>query len=402
MDANPLLNLYNQRIIDTYLDSVPSFKEQCKGYILFSKVQRAMNHVPDFGKTCKAILDAVMEEMDAENCSLMLRNPFTGELSVRAARGKNEGKSVYYSDETGGHGKRFRAGEGIAGFVLREGRGIMISDVSREPRFARSSTSDINLKSLLCFPVRDHDQVVGVLNISHSMKGAFDDGDKLAVSYVSNQFGAAIVFSSLFPERKEIKPTAKDPVEAFPPDPSSGTSSPFAPRSIEAEEINTANGLFIYSSDKMRRIKEVIDQVAYIDATIFIRGESGVGKEVVARSIHLSSFRREKPLVKVNCAALPQELLESELFGYEKGAFTGASRPKPGKFELAHEGTIFLDEIVEMSPSLQAKLLQVLQDGEFSRLGSKRDVRVDVRVLAATNKNIEKAMRDGQFREDLY
>jgi two-component system response regulator AtoC len=152
----------------------------------------------------------------------------------------------------------------------------------------------------------------------------------------------------------------------------------------------------------MHQIKEMIDQVANTDVTVLIQGESGVGKEVVARSIHLNSLRRDKPFVKVNCAALPSELLESELFGYEKGAFTGAYRQKPGKFELAGGGTIFLDEIVEISPALQAKLLQVLQDREFSRLGGKKDVRVDVRVLAATNKNIEEAVNSGRFREDLY
>jgi two-component system response regulator AtoC len=161
-------------------------------------------------------------------------------------------------------------------------------------------------------------------------------------------------------------------------------------------------GIFIYTSEKMHQIKEMIDQVANTDVTVLIQGESGVGKEVVARSIHLNSFRRDKPFVKVNCAALPPDLLESELFGYEKGAFTGAYRQKPGKFELANEGTIFLDEIVEMSPALQAKLLQVLQDREFSRLGGKKDIRVDVRVLVATNRNIEESVKDGRFREDLY
>src|SRR4030043_1113990 len=168
--------------------------------------------------------------------------------------------------------------------------------------------------------------------------------------------------------------------------------SPAAPPAfVEVGEMTSENGIFIYASEKMHRIKELIDQVANTDVTVLILGESGVGKEVVARSIHLNSFRKEKPFVKVNCAALPQELLESELFGYEKGAFTGAYRQKLGKFELAEGGTIFLDEIVEISPSLQAKLLQVLQDREFSSLGGKKDVKVDVRVRAATNKNMEEA-----------
>ncbi len=162
------------------------------------------------------------------------------------------------------------------------------------------------------------------------------------------------------------------------------------------------NKMFIYTSEKMQRVKEVIDQVAGTDVTVLIQGESGVGKEVVARYTHVKSFRRDKPFMKVNCAALPQELLESELFGYEKGAFTGAYCKKPGKFELADGGTIFLDEIAEIPLSLQAKLLQVLQDKEFSRLGGKVDIRVDVRVLVATNKNMEEAVKNGQFREDLY
>src|SRR5207237_932735 len=126
------------------------------------------------------------------------------------------------------------------------------------------------------------------------------------------------------------------------------------------------------------------------------------GKELVARAIHASSPRKNRTFVKVNCAALPSELLESELFGFERGAFTGAIQQKPGKFEFAHEGTMFLDEISEMHPPLQAKLLQVLQDGEFARLGGKRDVRVDVRVIAATNRDLDRAVADGQFREDLY
>jgi two-component system response regulator AtoC len=171
---------------------------------------------------------------------------------------------------------------------------------------------------------------------------------------------------------------------------------------VEVGEVTREEGIFIYASDQMLRIKEIIDQIANTDVTVLIQGESGVGKEVVARSIHLNSFRREKPFVKVNCAALPSELLESELFGYEKGAFTGAYRQKPGKFELANGGTIFLDEISEMSLSLQGKLLQVLQDREFSRLGGKKDIRVDVRVLVATNKNMEEGVKGGRFREDLY
>jgi two-component system response regulator AtoC len=155
-------------------------------------------------------------------------------------------------------------------------------------------------------------------------------------------------------------------------------------------------------SPRMREVREIIDQVSDTDITVLIRGPSGTGKEVVARALYQQSARRDRPFVKVNCAALPSELLESELFGFEKGAFTGAQKRKLGKFEYANQGTIFLDEISEMHPSLQAKLLQVLQDGEFSRLGGEADVHVDTRILAATNRNLEEAVQQGTFREDLY
>ncbi len=159
---------------------------------------------------------------------------------------------------------------------------------------------------------------------------------------------------------------------------------------------------FLAASPQMVRIRQQILQIAPVDVPVFICGESGVGKEVVARMIHLRSKRRNQPFVKVNCAALPGELLESELFGFEQGAFTGAVRSKPGKFEMANKGTIFLDEIAEMSTHLQAKLLHVLQDHQYSRLGGRHMVDTDVRVLAATNMDVQEAMKTGRFREDLY
>ena len=155
-------------------------------------------------------------------------------------------------------------------------------------------------------------------------------------------------------------------------------------------------------SAPMRQVAHIIEQVSDSDVTVLIRGESGVGKELVARAIHQRSTRKNKPFVKVNCAALPAELLESELFGHEKGAFTGAATTRIGKFEQAHFGTIFLDEIGEMKPPLQAKLLHVLQDSEFTKLGSNKKIEVDVRVVTATNRDLEAMMLRGQFREDLY
>src|SRR5207244_5908084 len=160
--------------------------------------------------------------------------------------------------------------------------------------------------------------------------------------------------------------------------------------------------LTLCSSGKMQPIRDLVGKVAATNTTVLLRGESGVGKEVVARAIHKASPRAQKQFLKVNCAALPGELLESELFGHEKGAFTGAYRQKPGKFEAADGGTLLLDEIGEMPLRLQAKLLHVLQDGEFSRVGGERIIGTDVRLIASTNRDLESAMRAHQFREDLY
>ena len=389
------MEAHNISKMDISSDVLFPVDKKSRAFFLFQKVQGAMGHLPDFGETCRAIIDAVMEELDAENCSLMLKDPVSGDLTVRAARGKDEKKSIYYTGHNG-NGKRFKYGEGIAGWVLKEEQAAVLNDVSQESRFVHVAGLNNRVNSIICFPIREQNQVVGVFNLTHSKKGAFDEGDKLALAYISNQVGAALTSARFFLEMKEMNRLMKESkgVVAASPTPSSTF--------IEVGEMTGGNGIFIYASDKMHQIKEIINQVANTDVTVLIQGESGVGKEVVARSIHTNSFRRDKPLVKVNCAALPSELLESELFGYEKGAFTGAYRQKPGKFELANGGTIFMDEISEMDLSLQGKLLQVLQDREFSRLGGKKDVRVDVRVLVATNKNIEESVKEGRFREDLF
>ena len=159
---------------------------------------------------------------------------------------------------------------------------------------------------------------------------------------------------------------------------------------------------FIGDSVSMLKVKELIEQVADSELTVLIRGESGTGKEIVARSLHTLSSRRDRPFVKVNCAAIPKDLLEAELFGYEKGAFTGAHKNKQGRFEIANKGTIFLDEIGDMPMELQSKLLQVLEQQEFVRVGGIHNVKVDVRIICATNRNLETAIAQGQFRDDLF
>jgi DNA-binding NtrC family response regulator len=209
------------------------------------------------------------------------------------------------------------------------------------------------------------------------------------VAFKASKFGADDFF---------VRTESQGSIEAKLIAVTSSTPTAQAPRSSGRPDFAMLFG----TSPKMEDVKSTIEKVAETNATVLIRGESGTGKEMVARMIYASSARGEKPFVKVNCAAIPYELLESELFGYEQGAFTGANRQKPGKFDQADTGTLFLDEISEMHPSLQAKLLHVLQDGEFARLGGKRDVAVDVRVLAATNKLLERDVAEGRVREDLF
>jgi len=385
------------------------------------RVNGALQLIPDFPEICKTILDAVIEEMDADNCSLMLKDPASNLLVLRAARGREDPRSNYYSPEFS-PGKRFEVGEGIAGWVIERGEPLMLDDVSREPRFVDIEGSRGQVKSLLCVPIREDGETVGVFNLSHSKEAAFSEYDKRTLSYVSAQVGAVLSSTRYAAEFREIqkfkeggrtkKTVAASTPNALgetPPDRGEITPGRRLPKkrhhpagTHQGANASEATESFIFFGEKMDRIREVIDQVANTDVTVLIQGESGVGKEIVARALHLNSPRRDKPFIKVNCAALPEQLLESELFGYEKGAFTGAYRQKPGKFELAHNGSIFLDEIGDISPPLQAKLLQVLQDGEFSRLGSKKDIQVDVRVLVATNKDLEATVRNGLFREDLY
>ncbi len=392
-----------------------------KSLSLIQRVDGALQLIPDFPETCKSILDAVIEEMDADNCSLMLKDPVSNLLVLRAARGREDPRSSYYSPEFS-PGKRFEVGEGVAGWVIDRGEPLMLDDVAQEPRFVDIQGSRSQVRSLLCVPIRENSETIGVFNLSNSKEAAFSDYDKLTLSYVSSQVGTVLSSTRYASELREMHKSrgerktkkmtpANGPNLLYetPPDWGEITTEKELPsKSRYPQEVSQGakspyvNGSFIFFGEKMDRIREVIDQVANTDVTVLVQGESGVGKEIVARALHLNSPRRDKPFIKVNCAALPEELLESELFGYEKGAFTGAYRQKPGKFELAHSGTIFLDEIGDISPSLQAKLLQVLQDGEFSRLGGKTDVQVDVRVLVATNKDLEEAVRVGCFREDFY
>jgi len=372
-----------------------------RAFMLLNRIQSAMRYLPNYLETCKEILDGVIKEIDAENCSLMLQDPGSGELFVHIARGKNKGENTYYPEQNVS-AKRFKSGEGIAGSVLKKGDAIIIDDTGGSPLFLRDVGLN-NINSLICFPIMENNKIVGVFNISHSQKDAFGEWEKLAIAYVSTQIGSALTSTRFFLNVKRIDQLLTSAGRSLVNNKAMNVPMSDIPESLmEIGELTKQNKIFIYSSEKMYFIKKTIDQVADTNVNILIQGESGVGKEVVARSIHLNSLRCKKPFIKVNCAALPSNLLESELFGYEKGAFTGAYRRKPGKFELADKGTIFLDEIGEISTSVQSKLLQVIQDKEFSRLGGNRDINVDVRILAATNNDLELAVKQGRFRNDLY
>jgi transcriptional regulator with GAF, ATPase, and Fis domain len=372
-----------------------------KGSGIVSQFTEAMRYMPDSKRTWDAILRVMMNVTRGENCSLMLKSPGSDELIIQAARGRGD------SDTSAGENafrNRFDLETGVAAWVLKTGRGVYLSDVERDARFVEIKGSPFRIRSLMCFPVRDGNQTVGIVNLSHGSKAAFGDLEEQAMKIVSNQL--AISLTTALMSQKDASPGNGSDTPAESELTRSGNSGglkshqvaiPWSGGSRPEENLH-----FLYQSEKMIRIMEMIEQIADTDVTVLIQGESGVGKELIARALHFRSGRKNKPLIKINCAALPEELLESELFGYEKGAFTGAYTRKPGKFELAHGGTMFFDEIAEISSSLQAKLLQVLQDGEFARLGGKRDIQVSVRVLVATNKNLEEYVKLGRFREDLY
>jgi transcriptional regulator with GAF, ATPase, and Fis domain len=264
--------------------------------------------------------------------------------------------------------------------VAQTGQEVLSNDVSRDSRFFQGidKQTGFRTKSVLCAPLKQHNHIVGVIE---AMNTTHPSG------FTQEDVQLLMAFGSL-------AATALTRAKAF-----------VSVRNTNAafqEEIQGRYQLVVGSSVVMQEPLRMARTAAATTSTVLLLGESGTGKEVVARSIHQWSPRAEQPFVAVNCTALTPELLESELFGHEKGAFTGAIAQKKGKFELADGGTIFLDEIGDLPPSLQVKLLRVLQDKEFQHVGGVKNIRVDVRILAATNRNLPQAMQKGTFREDLY
>jgi Nif-specific regulatory protein len=300
-----------------------------------------------------------------------------GELHVEATEGfEDRARSV-----------RYRVGEGITGQVVQSGKPIVVPRVSREPallnRAARREGSRQEL-SFICVPVVLQRSAVGALAVDLRFKPDRDfDSSVKFFGIVSSMIAQALNVQRLVEEERRRLLDENTHL-----------------RQELRERYDFSN--IIGTSGPTRQMYEQVAQVAQTNTTVLIRGESGTGKELIAHAIHYNSLRAKKPLVKVSCAALPDTLIESELFGYEKGAFTGAAARKKGRFEMAEGGTLFLDEIGDINLSTQVKLLRVLQEREFERLGGTETVRVNVRMIAATNKDMEKAIAEGTFREDLY
>ena len=311
---------------------------------------------------------------------VMLLDVDTEELRVEASYGLDEG---------GARQIKYRIGEGITGRVVQTGKPIVVPQVSREPMFldrlgVRKKTISRQEWTFLCVPVVVNRKTVGVLSVDLKYKPDRDyERATKFLSIVATMIAQAIKVNHLIETDKQ--------------------------RLLD-ENVHLKQELrerydfshIIGNSNPLRQVYEQVTQVARTNTTVLLRGESGTGKELIAHAIHYNSLRAHKPFIKVSCAALPETLIESELFGYEKGAFTGAQSRKKGRFELADGGTLFLDEIGDLNISTQIKLLRALQEREFERLGGTDTIKVNVRLVAATNKDLTKAIAEGQFREDLY
>jgi len=285
---------------------------------------------------------------------------------------------------------RYQSGEGITGRILTSGRPYVVPDIAREPLFlnrtgALDTVEENEVLAFVGVPIKAGGDAMGVMSIvrttGRNARGF--DKDCRFLTMVANLIGqAAILHRAVTADRNDLVKK------------NSRLQKELTPR-YSIENV-------VGASRQMQKVFAEVHQAAPGRASVLLRGESGTGKEAIARAIHQQSQRKDGPFIKVNCAALSETLLESELFGHEKGAFTGAQADRKGRFELANGGTLFLDEIGDISPAFQAKLLRVLQEHEFERVGGNRTIRVDVRLITATNRDLEKAVRANEFRADLY
>ena len=326
-----------------------------------------------------AVLNALEDRADMIRGTVMLPSGDGTELFIEAAPAI---PSVSHSDF------RYRRGEGIIGTVVQTGQPAIIPQVFKEPRFTnrlykrdRDEDSDV---AFICVPIVLGSEVVGTLSVDVPI----DDPEHLQERCRFLEIVASMIAYDV--KSRSIEAAQRQALEAENLRLRDALKERFRPENI------------IGNSHRMREVYLRIHQVATTNTTVLIRGESGTGKELVASAVHYNSYRAEKPMVKLNCAALSENLLESELFGHEKGAFTGALYTRTGRIEEAEGGTLFLDEIGDFSPAIQVKLLRVLQERENERVGSNKTIKADVRVIVATNRDLEAGVEAGTFRQDLY
>ncbi|MBI2468607.1 MAG: sigma 54-interacting transcriptional regulator, partial [Candidatus Rokubacteria bacterium] len=328
-----------------------------------------------------AIVHALRGVLPFDRASLVLRDRKRDVLQVHALAGATP------PDQAWPVGTEFPLRDSHLSPVFDHKRPLVRRDLASEPRIgAEEALFQEGIRSYVAVPLLAKDEPLGTLNLGSRAPDRYSEADAAFLVDVGRQVALAIDNMLAYEEIARLKARLEQE------------------NLYLQEEIKTERGFeeIVGQSPAIRRVLRAVEQVAPTDATVLLLGETGTGKEVVARAVHNLSARRDRALVKVNCAALPAGLIESELFGHEKGAFTGALSRKPGRFELADRGTLFLDEIGDLPPELQAKLLRVLQEGQFERVGGSQTLEVDVRVIAATNRDLEKAMQEGGFRPDLY
>lgn len=346
---------------------------------LFYEISNALNEHLDLKKSMYKVLDILSNSMQMERGTISILNPLRNEINIEVAHSLSKSAMERV---------KYKLGEGIIGRVIETGEAVAIPKISEEPLFLNRTASrrikGMGEVSFICVPVQKGKRVVGALSVDRAFDPEYplEEGTKLLSVVATMLARHAINLETIHLEKEALREENKRLRD-------------------ELENKYRINNI-IGNSNKMREVFQMISQVSRSNATVLIRGESGTGKELVANSIHYNSTRSKAPFVKVNCAAIPNNLIESELFGHEKGAFTGAIKQKPGRFELAHKGTIFLDEIGSIEPDVQVRLLRVLQEREFERVGGHRTLKVDVRIIAATNKNLEQAVEEDTFRGDLY